>query len=134
MQPPEPSDQIRFLTNLQRLLAEGLFTATYKYALLSALADLCVEHGDDSGATWNVSLVELSGKLVEYYRRHATPYTAGGASEILRQNTGKQARIVSLVSAARDQYGPSLANRMRNESAWQRLVHSVISTLRYQPL
>ena len=34
MPPPEPFDQIRFLKNLQRLLAEGLFTATYKYALL----------------------------------------------------------------------------------------------------
>jgi hypothetical protein len=49
LSPPTPADQIKFLTNLQRLLAEGLFTATYKYALLAALADLCVEHGDDSG-------------------------------------------------------------------------------------
>ena len=81
-----------------------------------------------------MSLVELSGKLVEYYWRHATPYTAGGASQILRQNTGKQARIVSLVSAAREQYGPSLANMMRNQSAWQRLVQSVIPTLKDQPL
>ena len=40
MQVLEPSDQIKFLTNLQRLLAEGSFTATYKYALLSALAML----------------------------------------------------------------------------------------------
>jgi hypothetical protein len=40
VQPPAPADQIRFLTNLQRLLAEGLFTATYKYALIAALADL----------------------------------------------------------------------------------------------
>ena len=49
MQPPAPADQIRFLTNVQRLLAEGLFTATYKYALIAALADLSVESGDDSG-------------------------------------------------------------------------------------
>lgn len=61
MQIPEPSDQVKFLTNLQRLLAEGLFTATYKYALLSALADLCVEHGSDSGAAWTVSLLDLPG-------------------------------------------------------------------------
>ena len=40
VQPPAPADQIRFLTNVQRLLAEGLFTATYKYALIAALADL----------------------------------------------------------------------------------------------
>ncbi len=35
VQPPAPAEQIRFLTNLQRLLAEGLFTATYKYALIA---------------------------------------------------------------------------------------------------
>jgi len=35
--------------DVQRLLAAGLFTATYKYALIAALADLSVEPGDDSG-------------------------------------------------------------------------------------
>lgn len=50
MQPPAPAEQIRFLRNVQRLLAEGLFTATYKYALLAALADRSVELGDDSGS------------------------------------------------------------------------------------
>lgn len=40
---PTPEDQVEFLQNLQRLLSEGLFTATYKYALLLALADIAVE-------------------------------------------------------------------------------------------
>lgn len=34
---------------LQRLLHEGLFAATYKYALLLVIADVCVEQGDDPG-------------------------------------------------------------------------------------
>ena len=38
--PLTPAAQIKSLTNVPRLLAEGLFTATYKYALLSTLADL----------------------------------------------------------------------------------------------
>lgn len=42
MSVPE-NEQIRFLLNIQRLLTEGQFTATYKFALLSALADLSVE-------------------------------------------------------------------------------------------
>ena len=52
--PPTPDDQVKFLRNIQRLLAEGLFTASYKFALLHALADLAVEKGDDTGApsTW----------------------------------------------------------------------------------
>jgi len=33
---------------VQRLLDEGLFVATYKFALLLDLADLSIEQGDDS--------------------------------------------------------------------------------------
>ena len=47
---PAADEQIRFLVNLQRLLDEGLFVASYKFALLLALADLSVEYGDDTGA------------------------------------------------------------------------------------
>jgi hypothetical protein len=39
----EPHQQVEFLTNIQRLLAEVQFTSNYKYALLLALADLCVD-------------------------------------------------------------------------------------------
>ena len=37
---PTPEDQVQFLRNMQRLLAEGLFVASYKFALVHALADL----------------------------------------------------------------------------------------------
>ena len=39
--------QLVFLAKIQRLFAEGDFTATYKYALLIVLADLAVELGGD---------------------------------------------------------------------------------------
>jgi len=42
--------QVQFLLRVQRLLNEGLFTATYKYALLLALADIAVESGDNTRA------------------------------------------------------------------------------------
>ena len=47
MPAPTPSAQVAFLRELQRLLDEGQFTATYKFALLLALADLAVERGDE---------------------------------------------------------------------------------------
>ena len=43
---PSPESQLVFLSKLQRLFAEGDFTATYKFALLIALADLAVELGE----------------------------------------------------------------------------------------
>ena len=48
--PPSADQQLAFLTKLQRLFAEGDFTATYKFALLIALSDLAVELGADDGA------------------------------------------------------------------------------------
>jgi hypothetical protein len=47
--PPTSGEQIRFPVNLQRLLDEGLFVASCKFALLHSLADLSVEKGGDSG-------------------------------------------------------------------------------------
>ena len=43
-----PEAQLEFLTKLQRLFTEGDFTATYKFALLISLADICVEQGQDN--------------------------------------------------------------------------------------
>jgi hypothetical protein len=74
MQPPAPTDQIGFLLNVQRLLEDGQFTATYQYALIAALADLSVESGDDSGGRLPLSTFAIPEKFVEYYWRHAAPY------------------------------------------------------------
>lgn len=134
MPPPTPSDQVKFLTDLQRLLAEGLFTATYKYALLAALADLSVEHGDDSGDCLVLSSFSIAEKLTEYYWRHATPYAAGNQAHVLRQSSGSQARVLLLVAQARERYGNSLAGMMRQTDAWRRLVRSIVPTVRQQPL
>jgi 5-methylcytosine-specific restriction endonuclease McrA len=132
--PPTPAEQIQFLTNLQRLLAEGLFTATYKYALLAALADLAVEQGDDSGGPLVLSTFAISEKFVEYYWRHATPYSTARDSRVLKQNTGSTAKILTIVSEARHRYGDSMASLMRDEIAWARLVRKFIPTLKEQPL
>jgi hypothetical protein len=102
---------------LQRLLAEGLFSATYKYALIAALADLSVESGDDSGGPLPLSTFAIAEKFVEYYWRHAMPYATANGGRVLRQNTGQPAKIVTLVEAARRQHGDSLASFIREGSA-----------------
>jgi hypothetical protein len=62
---PSPAEQVDFLNKLQRLLSEGLFTATYKHAFLSALADLSIEQGDDSGEAMQLSPFAIAEKLFE---------------------------------------------------------------------
>ncbi|MCU8029521.1 hypothetical protein L5M51_07085 [Shewanella sp. SM73] len=41
--PIDARRQVEFISYLQRLLVEGDFVATYKFALLHAIADICIE-------------------------------------------------------------------------------------------
>jgi 5-methylcytosine-specific restriction endonuclease McrA len=131
---PSPTIQIQFLMNVQRLLAEGLFTSTYKYALLAALADLSVEFGNDSGQSLNLSTYAIAEKFTEYYWHHATPYANGSKARVLRQNTGGPAKILTLILNARTVYGDSLPTMMRDARGWSALVRKVESVVRQQPL
>ena len=72
--PPTHESQVQFLLRIQRLLNEGSFTATYKYALLLSLADIAVERGDDGGAALVVLVSLIAEKYIANYSRHAAPY------------------------------------------------------------
>jgi len=61
--PPSSVEQVRFLVNVQRLLDEGLLVATYKYALLLSIADLCIERGDDSGAPLPLATEDIAERF-----------------------------------------------------------------------
>jgi hypothetical protein len=132
--PPTADEQIGFLVKLQRLLDEGSFVASYKFALLVALADLCIEHGNESGAPLDVSTDDIAERFVRYYWEQSRPYPAPAEARVLRQNTGNQAAIVNLVRAARAEHGDSLASLMRDRTAWRRLVRQVAGVVRVMPL
>jgi 5-methylcytosine-specific restriction endonuclease McrA len=132
--PPTSDEQIRFLANLQRLLDEGSFVASYKFALLLALADLSIEHGDDSGAPLTVSIEDIAEKFIDYYWRQAVPYPSPRDARVLQQNTGQQAAILNLTRVARAAHGDSLASLMRDRTAWPRLVRQVAGIVRIMPL
>jgi len=85
-----PGFEIKFLRNLQRLLEEGEFVATYKFALLQALADLSVEREFLCDQPLKLPVDAIAEKFVEYYWGQAMPYSPDAdRSGILRQNTGK---------------------------------------------
>ena len=94
--PPTAEEQLAFLRSLQRLLDEGNFSASYKYALLHAIADLCIREGDDSGTELELSTSDIAEQFVELYWQQVTPFITGDDKEVLRQNLGPgQAVIVS---------------------------------------
>lgn len=134
---PTPEDQVQFLRNIQRLLAEGLFVASYKFALVRALADLAVLHGEDSGAPLALDTKDIAAKFVELYWRQARPFLVGGERTglILQQNTGKQAAIISQIAAHQQECGGSLFRFKQVASGcWSSLVGEVDKTVRTMPL
>lgn len=88
-----PEFETKFLTNLQRVLTVGSFIATYKYALLLALADLSVELGTDEAGAFRMVTSQISEKFIEFYWRQAAPLPPPrfNLGSVLVQNTGKQA-------------------------------------------
>lgn len=132
---PAPEFQLAFLDYVQRLLDGGGFVATYKFALLMALADLSVEKGDDSNASLPLHADELAKKFIQYYARQTVPYPATTDQRILHQNTGKQAKIVNLVTQAQAPYvtkGTPIP--MANLMGSRNLVREVAGTVATMPL
>lgn len=122
---------LRFLRQLQRLLDEGLFTSTYKYALLQALADLSVEEEPlPDGSLW-LPVPAIAEKFIEYYWRQSLPW---GDSPLL-QNTDRQAAVITQIVAARSGApGGSLAALRLDTRAWGALRNRVAGVIRVMPL
>jgi 5-methylcytosine-specific restriction endonuclease McrA len=134
---PTAQEQLAFLTNLQRLMAEGQFVATYKYALLLALADLAVESGDKSGPTLELETFRISEKFIQFYWRQAVPYAlrqGASTAPLLRQNVGETPAIINRILAARRRFDGSLADARRHPREWKTLVGAVDSVVRRMPL
>lgn len=135
--PPIPEQQVLFLRNIQRLLAEGQFTASYRFALLHAFADLCVLKGDDSGGEFVLDLKDLSEKFIELYWQQCRPFELGGETTglILLQNKGDQAAIIRKIIAAQEDFGGSLSRlRQTAPDLWTSLRSDVKRTVNEMPL
>jgi len=134
---PTPEEQVLFLRNIQRLLAEGQFVASYKFALLHALADLAVIKGDDSGAPLILPTKDIAEKFIELYWQQCRPFEIGGETSglILQQNTGKQAAIISGIIQAQQECGGSFFRlRQQAPDLWGSLVNEVNRTVCVMPL
>jgi HNH endonuclease len=121
---------LRIAERLIQLLDRGGFTATYKYAVLIGLMDVCMERTSSTGAPPSmITTRQLAEKVIELYWLHCAPYydpdCDEGAREppqtppsdpaervdrgVLHQSTGgeaKQALIVRQILAFRESVDP----------------------------
>jgi 5-methylcytosine-specific restriction endonuclease McrA len=126
------SSHLEFLRNLQKLLDEGVFVATYKHALLQSLADLSIERQPDQDGSITLPVPDIAEKFIQYYWPQTAPYR--GPEGVLHQNTGKQAAIVNYVAETRADYDGSLVALQGNKRDWNALRRRVAHVIRTMPL
>lgn len=129
---PSPEQQIEFLTHCQRLLSEGSFVATYKYAFLMALADISVERGTDDDSPLEVPTRLIGEKYTRYYWRQAVPFNS--TTGILKQNIGATAGVLTILSEFRSQFDGTVVDAQKDELKWRYIISRIAEYARGNPL
>jgi 5-methylcytosine-specific restriction endonuclease McrA len=136
--PPSAERQLEFLAKLQRLFTEGDFTATYKFALLMALAELAVELGQDSGDDLFLPQGAIARKFIELYWQQTAPYRRGRGEgdgrALLSQNLGAQAAVINAIVKFRRQHPSATIRTAEDHAGFAVLVREVSATVRAQPI
>ncbi len=137
----DPVEPAQIIERVLQILEEGSTVATYKYAVLLALLDLCVELTDQYGEPpVGVTTRQLAHKVVELYWPQARAWGGEKPVPLLRQNASKGSEIVARVHAFRrtlEIHGttaPVARARLLDPMGWEALLRSVEWTLIEMPL
>ncbi len=133
--------QLDFIAYIQRMLVEGEFTATYKYALLHAIADICVEQqNEDQSAPMEIKIDTLVDKFIQLYWNHSMPYAAHSTDIItntedmlLKQNSQGQAKFITEIYKLQNA-GVKSYNAFKNYQQYSQVISSLRRTFIDGPL
>lgn len=134
---PAAEDQLKFITNIQRILDEGSFVATYKFALIMSIADYAVENSDDSGEPVQLTTRDIAESFAEYYWRQAVPYAHGNLQapvRVLKQGAGQQPVVLSRIMELHNLFNGSLSAARKDAKAWGAMLNKVAATIAQMPL
>ena len=132
-------ETLRFAEQVIVLLDQGRQTATYKFAVLLGLMDLCLELTDRFGdPPSHIMTGQLAEKVIALYWPHAQPMDVTSGI-VLQQNTGKRARVLQLIDDFRSSAsaGRSVtlhAAKLADRDGWETLRAEVEWTLVKMPL
>ena len=113
------------------ILEEGSFSATYKFALFTAILDLCIEGAGASGEPPDtLTTRQLAQKVLELYWPHALPYGPHGTLRQGGVHHRHQAEIVSHIVRFRERWATHHADtpyraRLEHPVAFSRLLDAV---------
>ncbi len=120
--------EVQLLEKLQRLLAEGSFTTTYKLAVLLGLVELATEAPE---GTESFTTRQLAEKVAAIYWPQVLPL-----DDVALRHGAQGATIVTAVEALRRQAGTTLlsAARLRAPEAYEATIRKVELVLVLMPL
>jgi 5-methylcytosine-specific restriction endonuclease McrA len=132
-------DAIAFAELVLTMLDQGAYASTYKYAVMLGLIDLCLEGTGRTGAAPEmITTRQLAEKVLCLYWPHTIPYAKGSRDHVLKQNSGRQARILTDIIEFRERLPDPSAplHRIRREEpeAFLKLVWDIEWTLILMPL
>jgi len=93
--------QLQFIGYIQRLVVEGDFSATYKFALLNALADICIETPQNGfSSKLEIPFNRIIEKMIQLYWDQASPFNTSNSEtpNILYQNSASQVKIITTIN------------------------------------
>jgi len=127
---PTAEAQLEFLGRIERILAEGKFTTTYKFALLIAITNIAVEKGNDTGDELKIDLDEIARQFLSLYWSMARLYP--GIGEVLQQSTNskKPATMLSALNVVCTQAAVSYARRRVYHHSQRKLVSNAMATIK----
>jgi hypothetical protein len=130
----DPLGAIAFAERVLDLLEDGRFTATYKYAVLLGIMDVCLETTKVSGAPPDtVTTRQLAEKVVELYWPHTVEFIATGRSVLLKQNTLGQAEIVRDIGDFRARHAPDpTATHWQSQQAAPRAYEALVRRVEWK--
>ncbi|MGD9685486.1 MAG: HNH endonuclease [Desulfobacter sp.] len=136
MRIPSADAQLRFISGIQKILDEGSFVATYKFALLMALADFAVQSGLNGNDPEQLSAIDLAESFICSYWRQARPYSHAQTDDgmLLKMSSDKQPVVFSRIAELREKYSGHLADLRNSTGDWQRLKREAANTIARMPL
>ncbi len=131
---PTPQEQLKFLKHIQQILQSGTFTSTYKFALLISITRLAIEQGQDTGAALHLEYQDIAEKFIDLYWKQSLPFQFNQYEPFtIHQSTGKQAKIISEIQNAQQQF-KTLAALRKDVLYWNRLKRTVATTVKQMPV
>ena len=91
---------------------------------------ICVEDGEDDGATFVIPTTKIAEKFIAYYWPQVRPYEG----VVLRQNTGKTPAVIKALGNVAAEGVGTLHEVRRNVPAWKHLIKDVNRVVRGMPL